>query len=79
MACDLSAAISAAYLLTQHRSVTGATLFLRSVGLTCVTVVEKRRKKRIKKTSHKNDANERVERKRSNAGKCSAQRILKGT
>ena len=45
---SLSAAISAAYLSTRRCSVIRVALFLRSVGVTCVTVVEKRRKKRVK-------------------------------
>ena len=48
-------AISAACLLTRRRSVTGVTQFLQSIGVTCGTVVEKRRKKRIKKL-RKSDA-----------------------
>ena len=39
--CLVSVAISAAYLLTRRRGVTG--VFLSSVGVTCVTVVKKRR------------------------------------
>ena len=44
----LSAAISPAYLLMWHRGLTGVAPFLRSVGITCVVVVVKRRKKRVK-------------------------------
>ena len=45
VATFLSAAISAVYLLKRPHGVTGVTPFLRSVGVTCVTVVVQRRER----------------------------------
>ena len=49
----LSAAISAAYLLSRRRGIIGVTPLLQGVGVTCVTVVEKRGQKRVKNIAYK--------------------------
>ena len=68
----LSAAFYAAMDLRERSGVTCVNLHFRSVGVTCVSLCLTTRPTGVKgpkKGRVKNDASERVERKRSNAGK----------